>query len=169
MTETSRRDTTNKGSCNSKLLEWKLLGPPADGPRSDLDSWVSRLKRRGYSLLEEDLRWETQDRGKISALSTDSKAFGRPLSANVHLIRLLGEVKDFQVTRLTDRPYGWPASDPGLEPPAGDEEADRTEAPPEEARQEAADRLRLLDLSLDLSDGFFRCTFVASRRRRRKE
>jgi len=99
----------------TRLLEWKLVGPPA-GASHDETAFRTALLRRSYALLEEDLRWQGQDRGSFLQMEMATPALVTLLGTSVHLIRLLGESTAYQVVRLTDRPYGQPLSDPALEP-----------------------------------------------------
>ncbi len=98
----------------SKLIELKTAGPPlADGV--DDAAWRKRFNRQSYALLEEDLRWQGVERGTIAGVTFRTRGMERLLGHSVHWIRLLGRADEFRVERLSDVPYGRPATDAAIE------------------------------------------------------
>ncbi|GEM_PF-2175318 len=97
----------------SRWVEVMLVGAPAGGSVEE-SGWRARLRRKSYGSLEDVRRWESMYHGSFGAFSCADDRVREAMISGVHLLRSLGNAH-YQISTLSDRPFGHPASDAAAE------------------------------------------------------
>lgn len=97
----------------SRWVEVMLVGAPAGGSVEEA-GWRARLRRKSYGSLEDVRRWESMYHGSFGAFSCADDRVREAMISGVHLLRSLGNAH-YQISTLSDRPFGHPASDAAAE------------------------------------------------------
>jgi hypothetical protein len=86
-----------------------LAGPPTTGTRDETALRVA-LTEVSFNDQQERQFWPSEKRGSVATMGTAFKDLDKTLCGSLHFLRSLG-VANTEVKRLTDRPYGYPATD----------------------------------------------------------
>jgi hypothetical protein len=94
---------------SSYYLDLVLAGPPTSATRDEV-ALRRAMTELDYLDLEERARWQANKRGMVATMGTAFKDLDKTLCASMHFLRSLG-VAHMEVRQLSDRPYGYPATD----------------------------------------------------------
>ena len=97
----------------SRWVEVMLVGAPA-GAAVEEASWRARLRRKSYGSLEDVRRWESMYHGSFGAFACADDRVREAMISGIHVLRSLGNAH-YQISTLSDRPFGHPASDAAVE------------------------------------------------------
>lgn len=92
-----------------RYVECKLVGPPRLAP-DDESSFVNRLSRQPFGMLQESVGWESGDFGQILGFYPASDELRWMVLGGLMLIRSYGVAND-EFEFLTDRPFGHEPTD----------------------------------------------------------
>jgi hypothetical protein len=98
---------------NARLFELALAGPPA-GSKVDEPAFRQAFERWTFMTLEEQLSWQTRFRGDFADIQFGDPRMWYAAVGPVQYLRQLG-VADKEPRAFSDRPFGHPASDAGVD------------------------------------------------------
>jgi hypothetical protein len=91
------------------FVDMILAGPPTGPARDEAELRAAMTALPNTDLFERS-GWQSQKRGSVATLGTAFKDLDKTLCGSLHFLRSLG-VANNEVRQLSDRPYGFPATD----------------------------------------------------------
>jgi hypothetical protein len=96
------------------FVEVKLAGAPVRETVSE-DAWRTKFSRANFAYLEETLRWQGWARGGFTAIKSNSTSVEHLVAASIHMLRAFSDAESETILRITNRPFGQPATDTAVE------------------------------------------------------